>query len=54
MYDNTRWEQFCRTGKVTDYLLYRGIDTNAAAREESPDHATENGRADYPREQPYR
>ncbi|MBQ3133208.1 MAG: hypothetical protein IJC17_02895 [Clostridia bacterium] len=53
MYGNEAWEQFCRTGKVVDYLRYRGIDTNAA-REESADHAVENGRVDHPREQPYR
>lgn len=53
MYTNAEWERFCRTGKVTDYLRYRGV-TNGVAREEHADHATQNGRADHPREQPYR
>ena len=53
MYDQQKWEQFCRTGKVTDYLRFRGVDVNAAG-EEKPDHAVEDRRADHPREQPYR
>lgn len=53
MYDKQKWEQFCRTGKVVDYLRFRGVDTNAV-REENTDRAVEDRRADHPRKQPYR
>ncbi len=53
MFTNAEWERFCRTGKVDDYLRYRGV-ISGVTREEPADHATQNRRPDYPGEQSYR
>ncbi|MBQ8494750.1 MAG: hypothetical protein IJ465_03240 [Clostridia bacterium] len=53
MYTDAEWKQFCRTGKVADYLRYRGV-TNGVTREESANYATQDGRPDHPGEQSYR
>ncbi len=44
------WDRFRTTGRVEDYLRYRGIPAaqNSAAKEETTAHAPDNRRADHP------
>lgn len=37
------WNQFTNTGKVTDYLNYRGVDYSSSGRENDARGATEYG-----------
>ena len=56
MTENDWWNAFCQTGRVADYLRYRGVEVFDAHRagEEKLAHAADNRRADFPREQQHR
>ena len=51
------WDAFARTGRVEDYLRYRGVDIYDAADrkglEANARHETDHRRADYPGKQQY-
>lgn len=60
--NNSLWDAFRMTGRIEDYLRYRGIDiyqttqphmTNQAGEERAP-HAGDNRRPDHSGKQQYR
>ena len=52
------WDMFLKTGRVEDYLRYRGVDiyqsSAVSSTEEAPAHAGDNRRPDYSGKQQYR
>lgn len=59
MPDDARlWDAFLKTGRVEDYLRYRGVDiyqsTAAPSAKEAPAHAGDDRRPDHSGKQQYR
>ena len=60
MEDNQQlWNAFLKTGRVEDYLRYRGVDiyqspSPSSSTKEANNHAGDNRRPDHSRKQQYR
>ena len=50
------WDAFAKTGRIEDYLRYRGVDIyyKAGGREATHRHEADDRRPDYPGKQQYR
>lgn len=62
IHDNL-WNAFKSTGRIADYLRYRGVEVfnttmmsqpASSDEKENTDNEADNRRSDYPREQQYR
>lgn len=56
--DDQLWNAFMKTGRIDDYLRFRGVDIYdvpvVSSTEEAPAHAGDNRRPDHSGKQQYR